>query len=156
MRRLFLDTSIFNCYCNPDEFLVQRKDVDAKTELLAVRELIALYRAGEIVLCTNEYVESELRATPDITKREHMLGFYRTLTLTAIHGIISGARSRKGPYLTAGSHKICGGHEQMEPILLALEQVLRVPACRTSEGVYWDFEGEGFIDVTLLASMLAF
>lgn len=107
-------------------------------------------------LCTNEYVKSEIESTRDAKKRNDLLALYWTLTLAPIHGIICGASSRKGRPLTAGSDKICGGHEKMEPIFQALKQLLPIPVAYTNEIAYWHFEGKGFIDATLLANMLAF
>jgi hypothetical protein len=130
--------------------------MEAKIELEAVNELIALHKKGLVELCTNEYVKSELEATRDAKKRSCLLAIYRTLTLTPIHGIVCGAQSRKGPTLTAGSDKICGGHEEMEPIFQALKQVLPIPVSYTNEVAYWNFKGKGFVDAALLANMLAF
>lgn len=158
MKRLFLDTNILSCYCDLDGLLTsKRKNIDKRLESKAVQELFAFQKEGRIILCTCEYVESEIKGTDGkyAERRNCMLALYRTLTLVPIRGIISGAQSRKGPGLTAGSDKICGGHEEMEPIIRALKLVLPIPVTYGSQGAYWNFKGEGFIDAMLLVNMLA-
>lgn len=162
MNRFFLDTSIFNCHYDREKYFAnwkkkKKEKVDSKAEVVAIDNLFVLHKAGRIILCTCEYVESEIKGMDGkyAERRNCMLALYRTLTLVPIRGIISGAQSRKGPGLTAGSDKICGGHEEMEPIIRALKLVLPIPVTYGNQGAYWNFKGEGFIDAMLLVNMLA-